>query len=93
MLDMLGLAHQYGFTQLEEAVSQYLEAAVRAGNVCVIHDMARLYRQVALLAVCQAFMDKNAAAVLQHPSFCTMSDVSPGRGEVGVRSGRGQTAW
>ncbi|XP_043193007.1 BTB/POZ domain-containing protein 9-like [Amphibalanus amphitrite] len=74
VLDMLGLAHQYGFTQLEEAVSQYLEAAVRAGNVCVIYDMARLYRQSALLDVCQSFMDKNAAAVLQHPSFCTMSD-------------------
>ena len=76
MLDMLGLAHQYGFAQLEEAVSQYLEAAVRTSNVCIIYDMAWLYRQQALLAVCQTFMDKHAASVLQHPSFCAMSDVS-----------------
>ena len=75
MLDMLGLAHQYGFTALEEAVSQYLEAAVRTSNVCVIYDMAWLYRQTALLGVCRSYMDKHAAAVLQHPSFCAMSDV------------------
>ncbi|XP_037076077.1 LOW QUALITY PROTEIN: BTB/POZ domain-containing protein 9-like [Pollicipes pollicipes] len=73
VLDMLGLAHQYGFCQLEEAVSQYLEAAVRTGNVCVIYDMAWLYRQGPLLAVCQSFMDKHAPSVLQHPSFCSMS--------------------
>lgn len=74
---MLALAHQYGFCQLEEAVSQYLEAAVRISNVCLIHDLASLYQQSPLLTVCQQFMDKHALAVLQHASFCQMSAVSP----------------
>ena len=89
---MLALAHQYGFTALEEAVSQYLEAAVRASNVCVIYDLARLYRQAALLTVCQTFMDRSAPAVLQHATFCTMSDVRTRYSSLHCRCGvRGRT--
>lgn len=41
VLDTLGLAHQYGFAELELAISEYLRNALSIDNVCSILDAAR----------------------------------------------------
>lgn len=75
MLDILGLAHQYGFEELEGAVCDYLKETLCIPNVCVIYDMAALYTLSTLRAVCEDFMDKNALPVLSHESFYSLSPV------------------
>lgn len=41
ILDTLGLAHQYGFAELELAISMYLRNVLSIDNVCSILDAAR----------------------------------------------------
>lgn len=41
ILDTLGLVHQYGFTELEQAISDYLRNVLSIDNVCPILDAAR----------------------------------------------------
>lgn len=43
ILDILGLAHQYGFVELEAAISDYLKKILDIRSVCIIFDAARLY--------------------------------------------------
>ena len=43
ILDVLGLAHQYGFVDLETSISDYLRAILSVRNVCLIYDMASMY--------------------------------------------------
>ena len=44
ILEILGLAHQYGFLDLETAISDYLKAILNIRNVCLIYDTASLYQ-------------------------------------------------
>ena len=76
VLEILGLAHQYGFEDLESAICDYLKDALCIPNVCVIYDMATLYSLCNLKAVCEDFMDKNALPILNHESFYSLSPVS-----------------
>ncbi|XP_039961038.1 BTB/POZ domain-containing protein 9 [Bactrocera neohumeralis] len=73
ILDTLGLANQYGFSELEHAISQYLRQYLALNNVCAILDAARLYNLDKLTEVCLTFMDRNAALILQHESFKALS--------------------
>lgn len=41
ILDTLGLANQYGFTELESSISEYLRLALSINNVCAILDAAK----------------------------------------------------
>lgn len=41
ILDTLGLANQYGFSELELAISEYLRQILSVENVCAILDAAR----------------------------------------------------
>lgn len=76
ILDTLGLANQYGFEALEEAISSYLKKKLSLENCCAILDAARLYNLETLTAVCMTFMDRNATNVLAHPSFKNLSQNS-----------------
>lgn len=76
VLDILGLAHQYGFEDLESAICDYLKDTLCILNICVIYDMASLYNLSNLKAVCEDFMDKNALSILNHESFYALSPVS-----------------
>ncbi|KAG8235191.1 hypothetical protein J437_LFUL014155 [Ladona fulva] len=76
MLDMLGLAHQYGFVDLETSISEHLRDSLQIRNVGAIYDAARLYQLDALTQMCGAFLDKHAEAILEHPSFMTLSPVA-----------------
>lgn len=76
ILDTLGLANQYGFTELELAISEYLRQVLSLNNVCAILDAARLYNLDALTTVCYTFMDRNATDILTHESFKNLSKES-----------------
>ncbi|XP_017481265.1 PREDICTED: BTB/POZ domain-containing protein 9 isoform X1 [Rhagoletis zephyria] len=76
ILDTLGLANQYGFNELEHAISQYLRHYLALDNVCAILDAARLYNLEKLTEVCLTFMDRNATDILQHESFRALSEES-----------------
>jgi BTB/POZ domain-containing protein 9 len=51
ILDILGLTHQYGFIELESAISEYLKEIHNVKNVCTIFDAARLYQLESLMKV------------------------------------------
>uniref|UniRef100_A0A1B0CUV0 BTB domain-containing protein n=2 Tax=Lutzomyia longipalpis TaxID=7200 RepID=A0A1B0CUV0_LUTLO len=76
VLDTLGLANQYGFTELENAISGYLRQVLSLDNVCAVLDAARLYAFEALMNVCHTFLERNSADILKHESFKTLSEQS-----------------
>ncbi len=75
VLEVLGLAHQYGFQDLEAAVSDYLRAVLSVRNVCFVYDTASLYQLTDLVNSCALFMDKHAGDIIKHESFSTLSAV------------------
>ncbi|CAG9764037.1 unnamed protein product [Ceutorhynchus assimilis] len=76
ILDTLGLAHQYGFEELESAISDILRQLLALRNVCAILDTAHLYGLDKLIKVCHSFLDKHASEILLHESFVTLSQVA-----------------
>ena len=48
ILDILGLAHLYGFQELETSISEYLKAVLSVRTVCLIYDTASLYQVTTL---------------------------------------------
>lgn len=75
ILDTLGLAHQYGFQELETAISDILKQLLALRNVCAILDTARLYGLEKLVKVCHVFLDRHASEILSHESFLQLSQV------------------
>ncbi|TDG43322.1 hypothetical protein AWZ03_010257 [Drosophila navojoa] len=73
IIGVLGMANQYGFQDLEMAISKYLRRYLALNNVCMILDAARLYNLEELTQVCLMFMDRNAVDLLQHDSFKMLS--------------------
>lgn len=75
ILDTLGLAHQYGFQELENAISDILKQLLALRNVCAILDTAHLYGLDKLVKVCHVFLDRHACEILQHESLLQLSQV------------------
>lgn len=75
ILDILGLAHQYCFQDLETAISDILRQMLALKNVCAILDTAHLYCLKQLVNVCHTFLDKHATEILAHESFTQLSQV------------------
>lgn len=73
VLDILGLAHQYGFVDLEAAISDYLRQTLSIQDACAIFDAARLYHLHYLTKVCATFMDAHAPEIIAHHSFNQLS--------------------
>ncbi|XP_070579023.1 BTB/POZ domain-containing protein 9-like [Ptychodera flava] len=76
LLDILGLAHRYGFIDLELSISDYLRATLNISNVCLIYDVASLYQLRSLKDTCFSFMDNNAGEVMQSESFLALSEAA-----------------
>ncbi|RWS10709.1 BTB/POZ domain-containing protein 9-like protein [Dinothrombium tinctorium] len=76
ILDILGLSHQYGFTTLEEAISDYLKANLSIKNVCHVYDAAILYCLDSLANVCSTFIDRHAVDIIRHESFYNLSSTA-----------------
>ena len=74
ILDILGLAHQYGFTDLETAISDYLRLSLLSiRNVSLIYDTASLYQLQNLVNACCSFVDRNASEVIKHESLTALT--------------------
>ncbi|XP_059482268.1 BTB/POZ domain-containing protein 9 [Neocloeon triangulifer] len=73
VLDVLGLAHTYGFVELEESLSDYLKQILNVRNASLIFDAARLYQMMTLSNICFSFMDRQAAEILQQDGFLQLS--------------------
>jgi BTB/POZ domain-containing protein 9 len=76
LLEVLGLANQYGFVELQSSISEYLKAVLNKHNVCMIYDIANMYSLRSLSDNCCLFMDHNAFEVLQMEGFRSLSPVS-----------------
>ncbi|KAJ8942635.1 hypothetical protein NQ318_013348 [Aromia moschata] len=76
ILDTLGLAHQYGFQDLETAISDILKQLLALRNVCAILDTAHLYGLEKLVKVCHGFLDRHASEILAHETFPQLSQSS-----------------
>uniref|UniRef100_A0A182JVX0 BTB domain-containing protein n=1 Tax=Anopheles christyi TaxID=43041 RepID=A0A182JVX0_9DIPT len=69
ILDTLGLAIQYGFTSVENAIINYLSLNLTINNVCAMLDACRLFGIDDLLSVCDEFVDQQARDVMKHETF------------------------
>ncbi|KAK6180857.1 hypothetical protein SNE40_008833 [Patella caerulea] len=76
ILDVLGLAHRFGFEELETAISDYLKSVLNNRNVCPIYDLANMYNLTSLCTMCQEFIDRNAFEILHSESFLSLSQNS-----------------
>jgi BTB/POZ domain-containing protein 9 len=75
IFDLLGLANQYGFVELEAAISEYLLGILNINNVCAVLDAAKLYN-LSNLNWILSYMDRNADEILKHESFKALSKES-----------------
>lgn len=76
VLDLLGLAHEYGFLALESATSGYLKGNLDLNNICRIIDIACLYQLDEVLETCLNFADRHAVEILQNTAdFASLSEV------------------
>lgn len=73
ILELLSLAHKYGFLALESALQGYLKSTLCIRNVCVIFDAAVLYQMNDLYATCLSFLDRNAVEVLSTDGFSCLT--------------------
>lgn len=73
ILELLSLAHKYGFLALESALQGYLKAILSIRNVCVIFDAAVLYQMKDLYTTCLSFLDRNAVEVLSTEGFSCLT--------------------
>lgn len=76
ILEVLGLAHQYGFVDLEAAISDFLKQALTVENCCLIYDSARLFNLKFLVQVSAAFIDEHVLQIIKHDSFLQLSLVN-----------------
>ncbi|EAA11424.5 AGAP006689-PA [Anopheles gambiae str. PEST] len=73
ILDILELAHQYGFVDLQTAISDYLCKVICMDNVCYISRTACLLDLNSLSTACYTFMDKNVSNVMKPHIFRNIS--------------------
>ncbi|KIH44504.1 BTB/POZ domain protein, partial [Ancylostoma duodenale] len=64
VMDILGLAHKYGFVKLQNAVADYMKAILNNKNLCTIFNISQLYCLDDLTEYCLVFADQNASEVL-----------------------------
>ncbi|CAF4213167.1 unnamed protein product, partial [Rotaria magnacalcarata] len=73
LLDLLGLVHQYGFEQLENSLSMYIQSILSLNNVCIIYDTACLYELKNLREHCALFIDSHGNEIITTNEFLALS--------------------
>lgn len=73
VMDILGLAHKYGFIKLQNAIADYLKAILNNKNLCTIFNISQLYFLSDLTEYCLVFADQNASEVLNTQGFLQLS--------------------
>ncbi|XP_063903919.1 BTB/POZ domain-containing protein 9-like [Zophobas morio] len=75
-LEILGLVHQYSFTDLQTTIIKKLKPLLNLQNVCLVLNTANLYDLEELLEACHSFMDLNASEVVTSDCFTDLSQKS-----------------
>uniref|UniRef100_A0A182PHS8 BTB domain-containing protein n=1 Tax=Anopheles epiroticus TaxID=199890 RepID=A0A182PHS8_9DIPT len=73
IIETLGLAHQYGFIDLQKAIVGRLSKVISIENVCLLFNIAQLFHLDHLLSASGAFMDENATRIVSLESFRGLS--------------------
>ncbi|XP_018494802.1 BTB/POZ domain-containing protein 9 [Galendromus occidentalis] len=73
ILEILELAHKYGFEKLQTALCRYLQEILSVRNVCTVYDKAQLYNIDHLIKTCCRFIDRHAGSILQSEAFLQLS--------------------
>ncbi|XGW01891.1 hypothetical protein V3C99_014181 [Haemonchus contortus] len=73
VMEILGLAHKYGFVELQNAIADYLKAILNNKNLCTIFNISQLYFLNDLTEYCLVFADQNASEVLTTQGFLQLS--------------------
>ncbi|KAK6755506.1 hypothetical protein RB195_014088 [Necator americanus] len=73
VMEILGLAHKYGFVKLQNAIADYLKAILNNKNLCTIFNISQLYCLNDLTEYCLVFADQNASEVLTTQGFLQLS--------------------
>lgn len=76
ILEIFSLSHEYGFVELENAISDFLKNTLSIRNVCVIYDTANLFQLSQLAEVCRTFIDRQALEVIRSEAFFSLSIVT-----------------
>ncbi|VDN31012.1 unnamed protein product [Dibothriocephalus latus] len=76
VLDILGLACQYNFVNLQAALSKHFTHSLTLDNICSVYDAAIVYDLEELVLACLEFMDRFAPTILSMPQFERLSKVS-----------------
>uniref|UniRef100_A0A182K3X7 BTB domain-containing protein n=1 Tax=Anopheles christyi TaxID=43041 RepID=A0A182K3X7_9DIPT len=72
VLDLLGLVDQYGMTDTEMDISDYLCKVLNIENVCKIFEETLLFNLKQSTPVCYKFLDVNASCIMKHDSLCKL---------------------
>ncbi|KAJ3647096.1 hypothetical protein Zmor_024638 [Zophobas morio] len=75
-LQILGLAHQYSFIDLQTTIIKKLKPLLTLQNVCAVLNTANFYELEELLEVCHSFMELNASEVVSSDCFAELSQKS-----------------
>ncbi|XP_063903914.1 BTB/POZ domain-containing protein 9-like [Zophobas morio] len=75
-LQILGLAHQYSFTDLQTTITKKLKLLLNLKNICAVLNTANLYDSEELLEACHSFMDLNASEIVASDCFTDLSQKS-----------------
>ncbi|VDM64720.1 unnamed protein product [Angiostrongylus costaricensis] len=73
VMEILGLAHKYGFVKLQNAIADYLKAILNNKNLCTIFNISQLYFLNDLTEYCLVFADQNATEILTTQGFLQLS--------------------
>jgi hypothetical protein len=76
ILEVLELAHQYSFKDLENATIEKLKSCLNLKNVCSILNTANIYDLSDLNQACYTFMDQNALEIVTGDYFTDLSQKS-----------------
>jgi BTB/POZ domain-containing protein 9 len=76
ILEVMGLAHQYSFKDLENATIRKLISSLNVKNICSIFNTANLYDMSDLKQACHTFMDQNASEIVTGDCFTDLSQVT-----------------
>ena len=76
-LQILGLAHQYSFTDIQTTIIKKLKPLLNLKNVCAVLNTANLYDLEELIEACHSFMDLNTSEVVSSDCFTDLSQVKP----------------
>ena len=76
-LQILGLAHQYSFADLQTALIKQIKPLLNLENICTVFNTANIYDLEELLQTCHSFMELNALEVVAGDCFTDLSQVKP----------------